>query len=47
MSAAVLGTLLIIPFRVPRELPEVIGPPITVAIAGIFVDRFARLPGRW
>ncbi len=34
-SAAVLGTLLTIPFRVPRELPEVIGPPVAVAIAAI------------
>ncbi len=34
-SAAVLGTLLIIPFRVPREMAEVIGPPIVVAIAGM------------
>ena len=34
-GAALLGTMLIIPFRVPRELVEVIGPPIVVAIVGI------------
>lgn len=34
-SAGLLGTLLIIPFRVPREMAEVFGPPIIVAIAGI------------
>ena len=34
-AAALLGTMLIIPFRVPRELVEVIGPPIVVAIVGI------------
>ena len=34
-GAALLGTVLVIPFRVPRELAEVIGPPVVVAIAGI------------
>ncbi len=33
--AAFIGTLLIIPFRIPRELIEVIGPPIFVAIVGL------------
>ena len=33
--AAFLGTILIIPFRIPRELVEVVGPPIVVAIVGI------------
>ena len=34
-AAALLGTILIIPFRVPRELVEVIGPPIVVTVIGI------------
>ena len=34
-AAALLGTVLVMPFRIPRELAEVIGPPIVVAIAGI------------
>lgn len=33
--AAFFGTLLVLPFRVPRETVEVIGPPIVVAIAGV------------
>ena len=31
---ALLGTILIVPFRVPRELVEVLGPPVVVAIVG-------------
>ena len=34
-GAALVGTMLVIPFRVPRELVEVIGPPVVVAIIGI------------
>ena len=34
-AAGLLGTLLIIPFRLPRELIEVLAPPLFVAVAGL------------
>lgn len=34
-AAGLLGTLLIIPFRLPRDLIEVLAPPLLVAIAGL------------